>query len=163
LLKEAECYLCKTDLVISTSRSSKMQPLPMNELVKSQLDAVGFQTTLTSMDWNALLNVTRGGVDKFPDFDGIHVSRNLVDPLNGLVRHVGTGQWAPAGGTWGHFSTPETEALATRIFNEFEDTKRMTPLTKLHETMSVDALMIWVAHDLNPRALSPKLKGFVQA
>jgi peptide/nickel transport system substrate-binding protein len=23
--------------------------------------------------------------------------------------------------------------------------------------------MIWIAHDVNPRALSPKLKGFVQA
>jgi len=23
--------------------------------------------------------------------------------------------------------------------------------------------MIWVAHDVNPRALSPKVKGFIQA
>jgi peptide/nickel transport system substrate-binding protein len=39
----------------------------------------------------------------------------------------------------------------------------MALLTKLHETMSEDAMTIWVAHDLNPRALSPKPKGFVQA
>ncbi len=163
LLKEAGCLPCKLTLAISTSGSGQMQPLPMNELVKAQLDAVGFQTTLTSMDWNALLNVSRGGVDKFPDFDGVNISRNLVDPFNGIVRHVWTGQWAPIGGNWGHFSTPETEALVTQIFNEFDDAKRMALLTKLHETMSEDALMIWVAHDLNPRALSPKLKGFIQA
>ena len=26
-----------------------------------------------------------------------------------------------------------------------------------------DALFLFVAHDLNPRAMSPKVKGFVQA
>jgi hypothetical protein len=49
------------------------------------------------------------------------------------------------------------------IFNEFDDGKRMALLTQLHETMNEQAVMIWVAHDLNPRALSPKLTGFVQA
>jgi peptide/nickel transport system substrate-binding protein len=137
--------------------------LPMNELVKSQMDAAGFQVTLTSMDWNALLNISRGGVDKFPEYAGVNISRNLVDPFNGLIRHVWTGQWAPAGGDWGHYSSPETESLITAIFNEFDDAKRMTLLTQLHEKMNEQAVMVWVAHDLNPRALSPKLKGFVQA
>jgi ABC-type transport system substrate-binding protein len=163
LLKEAGCYPCKINLAISTSGSGQMQPLPMNELVKSQLEAVGFQVTLTTMDWNALLNVSRGGVDKFPEYAGVNISRNLVDPFNGLVRHVWSGQWAPAGGNWGHYKSPETEDLVNQIFNEFDDTKRMALLTRLHETMNDQAVMIWVAHDLNPRALSPKLKGFVQA
>jgi ABC-type transport system substrate-binding protein len=163
LLKEAGCYPCKVNFAISTSGSGQMHPLPMNELVKSQLDAVGFDVTLTSMDWNALLNVSRGGVDKFPEFSGVNISRNLVDPFNGLIRHVWTGQWAPVGGNWGHYKSPETEALVDKIFSEFDDTKRNVLLTQLHELMNEQALMIWVAHDLNPRALSPKLKGFVQA
>ncbi len=33
----------------------------------------------------------------------------------------------------------------------------------MHEKMVADAPFIWVVHDLNPRALSPKVKGFVQA
>ena len=43
LLKEAGCLPCKITLAISTSGSGQMQPLPMNELVKSQLEEVGFQ------------------------------------------------------------------------------------------------------------------------
>jgi ABC-type transport system substrate-binding protein len=163
LLKEAGCYPCKVNFAISTSGSGQMQPLPMNELVKSQMDAVGFDVTLTSMDWNALLNIGRGGVDKFPDYSAINISRNLVDPFNGLVRHVWTGQWAPIGGNWGHFSSPETETLINQIFSEFDPAKQTALLTQLHEMMNDQAVMIWVAHDLNPRALSPKLKGFVQA
>ena len=50
-----------------------------------------------------------------------------------------------------------------KIFSEFDDAKRNVLLTQLHEVMNEQAVMIWVAHDLNPRALSPKLKGFVQA
>ena len=36
-------------------------------------------------------------------------------------------------------------------------------LTKLNEKINEDALLIFVAHDLNPRAMSPKVHGFVQA
>ncbi len=47
LLKEAGCLPCKVTLAISTSGSGQMQPLPMNELVKQQLEDAGFQVTLT--------------------------------------------------------------------------------------------------------------------
>jgi peptide/nickel transport system substrate-binding protein len=59
--------------------------------------------------------------------------------------------------------SPETEALVGRIVSEFDDAKRNALLTQLHEMMNEQALMILVAHDLNPRALWPKLKCFVQA
>ena len=62
LLKEANCVPCKITLAISTSGSGQMQPLPMNELIKSQLEEAGFQVNLQVMDWNALLALARGGV-----------------------------------------------------------------------------------------------------
>ena len=92
LLKEAGCLPCKVTFAISTSGSGQMQPLPMNELVKSQMEAVGFQVTLDTMDWNALLDVTRAGVDKYPDISAINVSRQTQDPFNALIRHVWTKQ-----------------------------------------------------------------------
>jgi hypothetical protein len=33
----------------------------------------------------------------------------------------------------------------------------------LHTYLVDQAMWIWVVHDLNPRAMSPKVKGFVQA
>ena len=53
--------------------------------------------------------------------------------------------------------------MVKAIFEEFDPTKRMLLLTKLHEYESEQALMIFVVHDLNPRAMSPKVHGFVQA
>src|SRR5271166_6461345 len=163
LLKEAGCTPCKVTFAISTSGSGQMQPLPMNELVKSQLDAVGFEVTLDTMDWNALLKLTREGVDEHPTTNAINVSRQTQDPFNALIRHVWTAQWAPKGSNWGHYSNPEVDKLIDNILSEFDTAKRLVLLTKLHEMMNEEAVLIFVAHDLNPRAMSPEVHGFVQA
>jgi len=55
------------------------------------------------------------------------------------------------------------EQLIEAILGEFDGEKRLVLLTKLHEMMSEEAVLIFVAHDLNPRAMSPKVTGFVQA
>jgi peptide/nickel transport system substrate-binding protein len=163
LLTEAGCLPCKVTLAISTSGSGQMQSLPMNELVKSQMDAAGFDVKLEPMDWNALLAVTREGVDKHPEYNAINVSRQTQDPFNALIRHVWTPQWAPKGANWGHYSNPEIDKLATAIFAEFDTQKRLQMLTQLNEAMNEEAAMIFVAHDVNPRAMSPKVHGFIQA
>jgi len=163
LLKDANCLPCKVTLAISTSGSGQMQSLPMNELVKQQLEDAGFEVTLNVMDWNALLDIARSGVPKYPNVDGMNASRGLLDPVSALIKPVATAYWSPAGNNWGHFGTPEADALVKQIFEEFDPEKRLALLTRLHEYESEQALMIFVVHDLNPRALSPKVHGFVQA
>src|ERR1700752_3084290 len=163
LLKEAGCLPCKATFAISTSGSGQMQPLPMNELVKSQMDAAGFDVKLETMDWNALLQLTRAGVDDYPQINAINVSRQTQDPFNALIRHVWTAQWAPKGSNWGHYSNPEVDKLVEQISGEFDQAKRLALLIKLNETMNEQAALISVAHDLNPRGLSPKVHDFVQA
>ena len=163
LLQQAGCLPCNVTFAISTSGSGQMQPLPMNELVKSQMDAVGFNVKLDVMDWNALLALARGSGEKSPDVDGINITRQAQDPFNALIRHVWTKQWAPQGSNWGHYSNPDMDKLIADIFAEFDPAKRLVMLTTLNEMMNAQAVMIWVAHDVNPRALSPNVHGFIQA
>lgn len=115
------------------------------------------------MDWNALLALARAGEQTAPGVDGINVSRSLQDPIAGMTRFMQRAQWAPSGSNWGHYTSPEMETLITQAFNEFDPAKREPILEKMHEKMVDDAVMIWVVHDINPRALSPKVQGFVQA
>ncbi len=163
LLKEAKCFPCEVTLAISTSGSGQMQPLPMNELVKAQLEQVGFKVKLEVMDWNALLDVTFKGREKFPAYHAVNVSRATQDPFSGIFRFAMRKQWAPAGGNWGHYLNEEIEKLIVEIYTTFDAPKRDALITRVHEIMNEDAAMLFVTHDLNPRALSPKLKGFVQA
>jgi peptide/nickel transport system substrate-binding protein len=77
LLTEAGCLPCKVTFAISTPGSGQMQSLPMNELVKSQMDAAGFDVRLEPMDWNALLAVTRDGRPPLPLHDARGLRRTL--------------------------------------------------------------------------------------
>jgi peptide/nickel transport system substrate-binding protein len=163
LLKEAGCYPCAITLAISTSGSGQMQPLPMNELVKAQLEAVGFKVKLDVMDWNTLLDVSFKGREKYPQYNGINISRATQDPPNGLLRFVMKQQWSPNGGNWGWYSNQEIEDIVAEAMRAFDDEIRDILMTKVHEIASREAIMLFVTHDLNPRALSPRLQGFVQA
>lgn len=163
LLEEAGCLPCEITLAISTSGSGQMQPLPMNELVQAQLEQVGFKVTLDVMDWNKLLEVNRGGREKFKDYDGINVSRNVQDPFSAMFRFALASQFAPNGGNWGHYANPEIEALIDEIYVTFDEEKRDALIRTVHEKMVEEAAMVIVTHDINPRALSPRLEGFVQA
>jgi peptide/nickel transport system substrate-binding protein len=163
LLKAANCHPCNVTFAISTSGSGQMQPLPMNELVKAQLEAVGFKVKLEVMDWQALLAISFAGREKHKNIHAVNISRATQDPFSGIFRFAMKKQWAPAGGNWGHYENPEIEKLITQIYTTFDQAARDKMITRVHELMVQDAAMIFVTHDLNPRALSPKLKGFVQA
>ena len=55
------------------------------------------------------------------------------------------------------------DKLIGAIMAEFDPAKRNVLLTTMNELMNEEAALIFVAHDLNPRAMSPNVKGFVQA
>ena len=63
LLKQAgyEGKRIKTSVLISTSGSGQMLPLPMNEFVQENLREVGIDLELIPIEWNALLLRYRKG------------------------------------------------------------------------------------------------------
>ncbi len=140
-----------------------MQPLPMNELVKEQLEAAGFQVTLAPMDWNSLIDVFVGGAKKYPQYDAINVSLSSIEPEQGMMKSSMTQYQAPNGENWGYYSDPTLDTLGNQALAEFDPVVRNKILSKMHETVVAQAQEIFIAHDLNPRALSPKVHGFVQA
>jgi peptide/nickel transport system substrate-binding protein len=163
LLKAAGCVPCKFTVGISTSGSGQMQPLPMNELVKEQLDAAGFQVTLAPMDWNSLIDVFVGGAKKYPQYDAINVSLSSIEPEQGMMKSSMTQYQAPNGENWGYYSDKTLDDLGNQALATFDQAARDKILAKMHETLIAQAQEIFIAHDLNPRAISPKVHGFVQA
>jgi peptide/nickel transport system substrate-binding protein len=162
LLKEAKCYPCEVTIAISTSGSGQMQPLPMNELVKEQLENVGFKVKFDTVDWNTLLTVFIQGAVKYPQYDAINFSSGATDPLNFLKVYMSMYK-APLGSNWGGYSNPQVDELALKALSTFDDAERLKLVTQIHEITVQDAARVFMVSDLNPRALSPKLSGFVQA
>jgi hypothetical protein len=44
----------------------------------------------------------------------------------------------------------------------FDGAARDAALARLHARSVSDAAFLWVGHDVGPRAMTPKIKGFVQ-
>ena len=162
LLKAAGCYPCAITVAISTSGSGQMQPLPMNELVKEQLEKVGFKVTFETLDWNTILTIYIQGAVKYPQYDAVNFSSGATDPLN-YLKTVMSSYKAPNGANWGGYSNPKVDELALRAFATFDEADRDKLVAQVHETTIADAVRLFIVSDLNPRALSPNLSGFIQA
>jgi peptide/nickel transport system substrate-binding protein len=59
------------------------------------------------------------------------------------------------------YLNPEVDRLIEAAEQEFDLGKHNQLLAQVHETIVEDAPWVCIVHDLNPRALSPKVKGFV--
>jgi len=161
LLKEAGCFPCEINIGISSSGSGQMQPLPMNELVKEQLEAAGFKVKFDVLDWNSLLDVYFKGQEKFP-YDGINFSSGASDPLN-FVKNQMSQYKGPVGTNWGSYTNAEVDELGAKVLASFDPAEQEAMITKIHEIIVREGRNLFIVSDLNPRAMSPRVKGFVQA
>jgi peptide/nickel transport system substrate-binding protein len=150
---------------VSTAGSGQMQPLPMNEFVQENLKAVGFDVTLKVMEWEALRALRRkpSSAPENKGIDGLNNSVAWWDPNIGLIGPSYSKLPPPLGYNWGDFKDKEADDLAAAAQVEFDPAKQDAILAKLHTRIVDQAMWIWVVHDLNPRALAPNVKGFVQA
>ncbi|MGH2342486.1 ABC transporter substrate-binding protein [Segnochrobactraceae bacterium EtOH-i3] len=153
----------KVKAIISPSGGGQMQPMLMNELIQQNLAAVGIEVEFDVRDWNALLANWRAGA-KDPSTNGATSTNSSYfsqDPFTALMRHIDSRLVAPKGTNWGYYTNPEADALIDTIRSEFDTEKQLAAIQKLHELYVNNALFLFVAHDVAPRALSPKVKGFV--
>jgi peptide/nickel transport system substrate-binding protein len=155
----------QTRILISPSGSGQMQPLPMNEFVQQNLAEVGIKVDFEVVEWNTLINIWRAGAnhDSSRKATGMNYTYFIQDPFTGFIRHLQCDLKPPAGTNWGIYCDPEMDKLFDQIRTTFDPAEQTKILQKTHEKYVDDALFLMVTHDVNPRALSPKVKGFVQA
>ena len=151
--------------LISASGSGQMSPLPMNEFIQQNLADVGIKVEYDVVDWNQMINIWRAGaLDPASKGDqAINYSYFIQDPFTGLVRHLHCDLRPPKGTNWGLYCDPEMDKLLDEVKTTFDPKEQTAVLQKVHEKYVDDALFLMVTHDVNGRAISPKVKGFVQA
>ena len=155
----------KVSAIMSTSGSGQMQPLTMNEFIQQNLAEIGIQVDFDVRDWNTLLVNWRAGA-RDPGTKGATSTNSSYfsqDPFSALIRHVDSRLVAPKGTNWGYYADPAMDALIDGVRAEFDATRQLALIRKIHEKFVDEALFLFVAHDVAPRAMSRKVKGFVQA
>ena len=152
-------------VVIPSSGSGMMQPLPMNEYLQQNLGDVGVKVNLEVMEWNTLLAAWRAG-SKDPASRGgvaLNYSYFVQDPFTAFMRHFQSDLVSPKGTNWGHYASKEMDTMFSQARNTFDPKEQTVALQKIHEKFVNEDLFLDVTHDVNARAMSSKVKGFVQA
>jgi peptide/nickel transport system substrate-binding protein len=154
----------KTSALISTSGSGQMLPLPMNEFVQENLREVGIDLELVTIEWNALTQRGRQGLQHADNaqLGAMNISYNFQEPQSAFVRFFHSASVPPVGSNRMPYLNPEVDRLIEAAESEFDLDKQNQILAKVHEIIVDDAPWVFIVHDLNPRAMNPKLKGFVQ-
>lgn len=154
-------------IAVSTSGSGQMQPMPMFQYIQNTLDQCHFEVEAEVMEWNALLAMARQTADsgdaRENGVNAIIVSRTTMDPYSAFTRLFDSNRIPPNGSNWTMSTNPVYDELLTKAEQAFDIEEQNEILRQFHEELVNNAEYIWVTHDVNPRALSPELEGFVQA
>jgi peptide/nickel transport system substrate-binding protein len=149
--------------MISNSGSGQMLPLPMNEFLQENLkDSCGVNVEFDVVEWQVLLTAARAT----PDSPSLHgaMALNVSSPSSDagvMARYFLAANWAPNGFNFEQWKDEEFEA-AMKTISEASDPKAISAAyAKAHERLVDNPPWLYIVHDLNPRAMSPKVKGFV--
>ena len=150
-------------VMISTSGSGQMSPLPMNEFIQQNLkEACGVDVTFDVVEWQILLNATRATPDS-PNLKGamaINVSSPSSD-VGVMARYFSSANFSPHGFNFEQWKDDAFDDALTTLSEASDPAVISGALRKAHERLVDNPPWLYIVHDLNPRAMSPKVKGFV--
>ncbi len=157
----------KAKVIIAQGGTGQMLSLPMNEFVQQSLAEIGIDIEFEVVELeNLYLHWRSGanaGINKDKGITAINLAYVTADPFYALVRFMDSHYVAPNGVNWGWYKDDAVDAILARNKTTFDTRQQDQNLARIHEYMVDNALMLWVVHDVNPHALSSKVKGFVQA
>src|SRR5580700_3635727 len=149
--------------LISNSGSGQMLPLPMNEFLQQNLkEACGVTVEFDVIEWQLLLTAARATPDS-PSLQGA-MALNVSSPSSDvgvMARYFSSANFAPNGFNFEQWKDDAFDD-ALKTLAEATDPKVIaSALRKAHERLVDNPPWLYIVHDLNPRAMSPKVKGFI--
>jgi ABC-type transport system substrate-binding protein len=152
-------------VMISTSGSGQMLPLPMNEYMQQNLrEACGVNVTFEVTEWNTLLGATRAapGAPILAGSVALNPSSPSSDP-SVAARYFLQAFVPPNGFNWAQWNDPAFEAAFAALEAAKDEAAFNAAYAKAHERLVDNPPWLFIVHDLNPRAMSRRVRGFISA
>jgi ABC-type transport system substrate-binding protein len=150
-------------VMISPSGSGQMLPLPMNEYMQENLkQSCGVQVEFETVEWTVLLAQARSVPDS-PSLRGalaLNISSPSSDP-GVMARYFAAASFSPNGFNFEQWKDEEFEHALADLANSTDPKLIAAAYRKAHERLVDNPPWLFIVHDLNPRAMSPKVKGFI--
>jgi peptide/nickel transport system substrate-binding protein len=154
----------RAKIMISTSGSGQMLPLPMNEFLQQSMKQCGFDISFEVVEWGTMLVAFRAEptAPQAVNSDAMNISLVSSD-VSMVVRWFYGDNATPNGSNWGHWRSPEFDALLRKMEGASNQDEFSKALAAMHEILVDDAPWVWIVHDRNPRAMTKQVHGFVSA
>jgi ABC-type transport system substrate-binding protein len=151
----------RAKIMISTSGSGQMVPIPINEFLQQNFAAVGIDVEFDVVEWGMMIMARRSpqSPQTSHGVDGINNSLGYTDPST-MYRLFASASFPPASTNWGHFSNARFDELAARAQASFDPEEQTRLLAEAHAILIDEAAWLFICHDLNPRAMSRAVKNF---
>ena len=140
-----------------------MLPLPMNEYLQQALKQnCGVNVSFAVVEWNTLL----GGLRAEPTqpawlgADALNISLVSSDASQ-MGRWFYAPNFTPRGSNAGHWRDEQFDAAFAALETERDPAKIAALMRTAHERLVDNPPWLWIVHDLNPRAMSRRVQGFV--
>jgi ABC-type transport system substrate-binding protein len=150
-------------VMISTSGSGQMLPLPMNEALQENLKAAcNVDVKVDAVEWQVLLNVGRVEADS-PQLNGA-MALNVSSPSSdagAMYRYFAAVNAAPKGFNFPQWKDDKFEEAMSKLADATDEATYTKYYALAHERLVDNPPWLFIVHDLNPRAFSKKVKGFV--
>lgn len=157
----------KAKVIIAQGGTGQMLSLPMNEFIQQSLAEIGIQLEFEVVELENLYLHWRSGakadMNAGKGITAINLGYVTADPFYALTRFADSRYVAPNGVNWGGYANPKVDGALDKIRVSFDTKVQDGLLASVHQAMVDEALMLWVVHDVNPHAISAKVKEFVQA
>ncbi len=150
---------------ISNSGSGQMLPLPMNEFLQQSLQQnCGVRVAFEVVEWNTLLGGLRVAPDQpqWLNADALNISLVSSDPSQ-MARWFLSSNFSPRGSNAGHWRDEAFDRAFAALETERDPVRQAVLLRTAHERLVDNPPWLWIVHDLNPRAMSRRVRNFVSA
>jgi ABC-type transport system substrate-binding protein len=152
-------------VMISTSGSGQMLPLPMNEYLQENLkQTCGVNVEFDVVEWQVLLTAVR----QTPDSPALHgaMALNVSSPSSDvgiMARYFSSANFSPNGFNFEQWKDDAFDAALATLSEASDTDVIQAAYRKAHERLVDNPPWLFIVHDLNPRAMSKKVEGFVSA
>jgi peptide/nickel transport system substrate-binding protein len=152
-------------VMISTSGSGQMLPLPMNEYLQDNLkQACGVNVEFDAVEWQVLLDAVRATPDS-PTLRGA-MALNASSPSSDagiMARYFSSANFSPNGFNFEQWKDDKFDAALAALAAATDPAAMDEVYRAANERLVDNPPWLFIVHDLNPRAMSKRVQGFVSA
>ena len=155
----------KAKVMITTSGSGQMLPLPMNEFLQQNLKECNFDISFEVVDWGTMLVALRNPptAPQALGTDAMNISLGVSSDVSQVALYFLSANTPPKGRNWPNWKSAEFDAVMERIEKSTGPEGILADIRKAHELIVDDPPWVFIVHDRNARAMTKHVKGFTSA